>query len=151
MQPIFLALFAWSALSAAALAQGPPETKAGPQKQSADEAELSPAAAKVDVQPVADDEEIRKRLQSVLEATKWFVDPQVRVDQGVVFLTGQADTEELKKWAGDLARNTQDVVAVANRIDVTEPSAWDFAATRTGEQGFLFSSPAPTWSFACPG
>jgi len=126
----FSFLFAWIALGAAALAQGPPETKAGP--QNADEAELSPAAAKVDVQPVAADEEIRKRLQSVLEATQWFVDPQVRVDEGVVFLSGQADTEDLKKWAGDLARNTQDVVAVANRIDVTEPSAWDFAATRKG-------------------
>ncbi len=132
LRPMFLALSAWSALSAAALAQGPPETKAGPQKQSTDKAELSPAPAKVDVQPVAHDEEIRKRLQSVLEATKWFVDPQVRVDQGVVFLAGQSDSEELKKWAGDLARNTQDVVAVANGIDVAEPSAWDFAAARKG-------------------
>ena len=132
MLPILLTLFVWIALSATALAQGPPEPKLEPPKQSADEAELSPAAAKVDVQPVAHDEEIRKRLQSVLEATKWFVDPQVRVDEGVVFLSGQADTEELKKWAGDLARNTQDVVAVANGIDVAEPSAWDFAASRKG-------------------
>ena len=130
--PIFFAFFAWIILGTAALAQAPPGTKAAPQNQSADEAELSPAAAKVDVQPVAHDEEIRKRLQSVLEATQWFVDPQVRVDEGVVFLSGQADSEELKKWAGDLARNTQDVVAVANRIDVAEPSAWDFAATGKG-------------------
>ena len=49
--------------------------------------ELSLAPAKVDVQPVAQDEEIRKRLQTVLDATDWFTDPQVRVEEGVVFLS----------------------------------------------------------------
>ncbi|CAN5283619.1 mechanosensitive ion channel family protein [soil metagenome] len=82
--------------------------------------------AKVDVKPVAHDEEIRQRLQRVLEATGWFTDPSVTVQEGIVFLSGQTQTDDLKKWAGDLARNTQDVVAVANRIDVLEPSAWDF-------------------------
>ena len=38
-----------------------------------------------------------------------------------------AQTDDLKKWAGDLARNTQDVVAVANRMEVLEPSVWDFS------------------------
>ena len=33
---------------------------------------ISPAAGKVDIKPVAHDEEIRKRLQSVLDATGWF-------------------------------------------------------------------------------
>jgi small conductance mechanosensitive channel len=88
--------------------------------------ELSPAPAKVDVNPVARDEEISRRLQSVLEATNWFTGPQVRVEEGVVFLLGQVESEVLKKWAGDLARNTQDVVAVVNRMEVIEPSAWDF-------------------------
>jgi small conductance mechanosensitive channel len=75
-----------------------------------------PAPAKVDVKPVARDEEIRKRLQSVLDATGWFIDPQVRVEEGVVFLNGRWSPMTLKRWAGDLARNTQDVVAVANRM-----------------------------------
>ncbi|MDZ4759537.1 MAG: mechanosensitive ion channel family protein [Alphaproteobacteria bacterium] len=131
MQPMLLALVCCVSLIQGALAQASGKD-AKPENQPPDKTELTMSPAKVDVQPVAHDEEIRKRLQSVLEATKWFVDPQVRVDEGVVFLSGQADTEELKKWAGDLARNTQDVVAVANRIDVTEPSAWDFAATRKG-------------------
>jgi len=89
--------------------------------------DLSPAPATVDVKPVARDEEIRKRLQSVLDATGWFIDPQVRVEEGVVFLNGRAETDDLKKWAGDLARNTQDVVAVANRMEVLEPAVWDFS------------------------
>ena len=65
----------------------------------------------MDVTPVAHDEEIRTRLQSGLEATDWFTDPHVRVQDSVVFLNGQVSSEELKTWAGDLARNTQDVVA----------------------------------------
>jgi small conductance mechanosensitive channel len=94
--------------------------------------DLSRAPVKVDVKPVARDEEIRKRLQSVLDATRWFTTPEVRVEEGVVFINGLAESEELKKWAGDLARNTQDVVAVANRMEVVEPSVWDFGPAWSG-------------------
>jgi small conductance mechanosensitive channel len=106
---------------------GQPQPAAGPQRE-----ELSEAPASVDVNPQARDEEIRLRLQRVLEATGWFVQPQVRVDQGIVFLNGRTETEELKKWAGDLARKTQDVVAVANRIVVPEPSVWDLRPAWSG-------------------
>jgi small conductance mechanosensitive channel len=94
--------------------------------------EISPAAANVDVNPIARDQEIRNRLQNVLNATGWFVEPQVHVEEGVVFLNGQVDTEELKKWAGDLARNTRDVVAVANRLEVQGPVIWDFTPAWAG-------------------
>ena len=94
--------------------------------------ELSLAPAKVDVKPVAHDEEIRKRLQRVLDATDWFTDPQVRVEEGVVFLNGKVESDELKKWAGDLAHNTQDVVAVVNRLQVTQQSVWDFRQAWSG-------------------
>ncbi len=88
--------------------------------------ELSQAADKVVVNPLAHDVEIRDRLQRVLEATGWFTAPHVKVDEGVVFLTGNVESAELKKWAGDLARNTQDVVAVVNRMEVPVPSVLDF-------------------------
>jgi len=94
--------------------------------------ELTPAPAKVDVIPLAQDEDISERLQSVLEATGWFIEPTVRVENGVAFLSGRTENDDLKKWAGDLARNTQDVVAVANRIDVIEPSIWDFRPAWAG-------------------
>jgi len=108
----------------------------GPQNLPAPmEEELSLAPAKVAVQPIAHDEEIRKRLQSVMDATSWFIAPQVQVVDGVVFLSGRAESDEIKKWAGDLARNTQDVVAVANRIEVSQPSPWDFRGARSGLSG----------------
>jgi small-conductance mechanosensitive channel len=120
-------------LVAAAQAQQPVPDPVRPQTPASKEREeLSAAPATVDVKPVARDEEIRTRLQSVLEATGWFIEPQVRVDEGIVFLNGSTETEELKKWAGDLARRTQDVVAVANRIVVPEPSVWDLAPAWSG-------------------
>lgn len=101
--------------------------------------EETPIAApdRVDVQPQARDGQIRQRLSDILEATEWFLDPQVRVEEGVVFLEGQTETEEFKKWAGDLARSTQDIIAVVNRIQVVEPSFWDFqpALATLREQG----------------
>ncbi|MFC1836164.1 BON domain-containing protein, partial [Thermodesulfobacteriota bacterium] len=114
-------------LTSTVMAQQPVGKAGEPQKMIAPaKKKPSPAPAKVDVKPVARDEEILKRLQSVLDATDWFTDPQVRVKEGVVFLNGQVESEELKKWAGDLARNTQDVVAVANRMEVLDPPVWDF-------------------------
>ena len=122
-----------SVLISAAMAQEPVGKAGEPQKLTAPaKEELSPAPAKVDVNPVARDEEIRKRLQNVLDATDWFIDPQVRVEEGVVFLNGQVESDELKKWAGDLARNTQDVVAVANRMELLEPPVWDFRPAWSG-------------------
>ena len=94
--------------------------------------ELSLAPAKVDVKPLARDEEIRKRLQNILIATEWFADPEVRVEEGVVFLEGRATSEALKNWAGDLASNTQDVVAVVNRMKVPAPSVWDLSPAAKG-------------------
>jgi len=123
----------WSALTTPVMAQG---DAAGPQAPPVPKTEeVSLAPAKVAVQPIALDEEIRQRLQSVMEATGWFNAPEVKVVDGVVFLSGRADSDEIKKWAGDLARNTQDVVAVANRIEVSQPSAWDFSGARSGLSG----------------
>ncbi|MGV3484521.1 MAG: mechanosensitive ion channel domain-containing protein [Planctomycetaceae bacterium] len=116
-----------------ALAAQSSDDEVDPAKASALETQdVAPAPAKVDVNPVARDEEIRKRLQNVLAATGWFTDIGVEVKQGVVFLSGRSETEELKKWAGDLARNTQDVVAVANRMEVIQPSVWDFTPAWRG-------------------
>jgi small conductance mechanosensitive channel len=111
---------------------GEPEQREAPGPA---EQDLAPAAAQVDVKPASRDEDIGNRLQRVLDATGWFIEPQVRVEAGVVFLGGRARSEELKKWAGDLARSTQDVVAVANRMEVVEPSMWDMRPAWLGLLG----------------
>ena len=83
---------------------------------------------KVVVKPVARDDEIADRLTKILIATGWFRNPTATVNEGVVFLQGQTDDEPFKKWAGDLARNTGDVVAVVNQIAVDDPPLWDSSA-----------------------
>jgi len=124
-----------SVLASTAVAQEPKDKSAQPKRPGvSDNAELS-APAKVDINPLARDEEIAKRLQRVLNATEWFVSPKVRVEEGVVFLSGRVDSEKLKKWAGDLAGNTQGVVAVANRMEVTQPSVWDLGPAWSGLLG----------------
>lgn len=90
------------------------------------------APASVEVRPEARDEEIRTRLQSILEATGWFANPEVQVEEGVVFLHGEADNAEFKTWAGDLARRTRDVTAVVNQMELVEPSVWDFEPILAG-------------------
>ncbi len=119
--------FLCSVLTSIVAAQTPARRGAEPQSPTVSApADLSPAPAQVSVHPIARDEQIRARLQRVLLATDSFKDPQVRVEDGVVFLHGKVDSAELKSWAGDLARNTQDVVAVANQMEVIEPPVWDF-------------------------
>ncbi|MEM9952779.1 MAG: BON domain-containing protein [Chloroflexota bacterium] len=72
------------------------------------------APDRVDVAPEARDDQIETRLQDILSTTGWFIEPTVRVEDGVVFLTGETESNEFKTWATDLANNTQDVAAVVN-------------------------------------
>lgn len=106
-----------------------PRDVRAPQSPEGDELSVQ---SKLEVQPTARDEEIRARIHSVLETTDWFADLTVRVEHGVVFLGGEAETEDVRTWAGNLARNTRDVAAVVNEIEAPEPSPWDFSATSSG-------------------
>jgi small conductance mechanosensitive channel len=83
------------------------------------------APGKVDIRPVAKDDEIRQRIAAILKATSWVGEPKVAVEEGIVFLEGTTEDGESKQWAGDLAKNTEGVVAVVNRIEVTT-AVWDF-------------------------
>ena len=96
----------------------PPDNPAPPQEQ-------PEAPVKVDIQPIARDDEIATRLSDIIEATEWFNGHEVKVKDGVVFLRGEASEKEYRSWAGDLARSTQDVVAVVNRMSVQQRSIWD--------------------------
>ncbi|MDZ7598410.1 MAG: BON domain-containing protein, partial [Desulfobacterales bacterium] len=103
------------------------------------------APARVEVKPLARDHEIRERLEDILKATGWFTAPEARVNDGVVFLTGRTETAEFRKWAGDLARNTQDVAAVVNQIELIAPSIWDF---QPAVEGLREQWRAAAYSFA---
>lgn len=118
------------------------------QESSADDDE-NPVPEQVDVQPAASDDEIKERLEGIIAATDWFVDTEVDVNEGVVFLKGFAETDDYKMWAGDLARNTQDVAAVVNQIEVMEPDIWNYEPAFTGLRELLrnIMHSIPFWVF----
>ncbi|WP_242467730.1 hypothetical protein [Thiocapsa imhoffii] len=102
------------------MAQEPLDHGGAPQKPiTPTKEELSAVAAKVDVTPVTQDEDIRKRLQTVLNATDWFTDPQVRVEEGVVFINGQ-EARPLKD-AENLLPVTSDTAISEKRTKETRP------------------------------
>jgi len=101
--------------------------------------EVPKAPLKVSVNPKTRDFEISKRLEDIMKATDWFDNPKVKVKDGVVFLEGKTTTEDLKKWAEELARNTQDTVTVVNYIQVTKPSIWEFEPVINGLRNQWFS------------
>lgn len=91
------------------------------------EADETSPVRDIAVEPVARDEEIEGRISEILDATGWFSETGVRVDDGIVFLDGTADSDEHRRWARELASKTQDVVAVVNRIEVETSADWTFA------------------------
>jgi small conductance mechanosensitive channel len=115
-------------------------------EQRGTERETPPVAGRVAVAGVTEDHEIAARLNRILAATGWFEKPEVRVEQGVVSLTGSTGDERHREWATDLARRTEDVVAVVNRIEVRVPAAQLWTPAVQGLKsmwtGLLRSSPA---------
>ena len=80
----------------------------------------------VAVKPVAHDYEIAKRIQEILQATAWYLNARVSVDDGVVLLDGITESAEQRARAREMAQKTQDVVAVVKRIKVEKGVEWSF-------------------------
>lgn len=111
--------------------------------QEPDDSEESPG--QVEVQSVVDDDAIRQRLTDILNTTGWFNAPEVTVVDGIVYLEATPENEDYRQWAGDLARNTQGVIAVVNQINVALGTIWDFdpalQAVKDLARGFIRSLP----------
>lgn len=113
--PVFIA-FLWTVFLTTS-AQG--ENITSNASTSLPSAPITEVSNKVDVKPIARDTEIRDRIEKILHATTWYENPKVDVKNGVVFITGQTKTSEHKTWAESLAKNTQDVVAVVNQMEIS--------------------------------
>lgn len=92
-------------------------------QDSSDEVATAPNE-QVELTPVAGDQTIADRIGRILDATSWFQNLTITVDEGVVFLSGTTQTEERATWARDLAAKTDGVFAVVNRINVDERVEW---------------------------
>ncbi|MCA9290700.1 MAG: mechanosensitive ion channel, partial [Phycisphaerales bacterium] len=117
---MMIAALVFGAAGVATAQDAPPD----PVTTDAEVGELAATEATVSVDAPAADPAIAGRLTSILEATGRFRAPSARVEEGVVFLTGSAETAEDREWASRLARRTQDVVGVINTMTVVEPPLW---------------------------
>lgn len=75
-------------------------------------------SAIVAVDDIADDHSIDDRLTQIFESAGWFRELRVDADNGIVTIEGVSDSEEHREWATNVARKTQDVIAVINKLDV---------------------------------
>ena len=126
-QQLAAALVLWTAGSLSAgevSAQALSEPPASAEEDGPSNVDATPGP--VDVSPGAADADIRARLLRILRASGWFHEADVQVLEGIVILEGRAESEAHKRWAGDLARKTEDVVAVINRMELTRRPVWDF-------------------------
>ncbi len=118
-----LCLFAFSAS-----AQEPADAKpAAPEVESES---LTASTQAVSVEDAVGDEAIERRILDILEAVGAFDSPDVRVREGVAFLTGTVRKPELITWAKDLAMRTEGVVAVVNDIKLEQRSIWDMTPAK---------------------
>lgn len=120
-------------LSQTVLGQGSPESLP-------ESVEVSQAIGTVQVETVADDNKIELRIKHILDATGWFSDLRIKVDEGVVFISGNADTTAHLDWALQLARKTEGVVAVVNQMEVVEPQVWDFTPAKVEMRALALSA-----------
>ncbi|TWU62456.1 Small-conductance mechanosensitive channel [Crateriforma conspicua] len=86
--------------------------------------DASTKVSSVAVNDVTDDRAIEKRLRAVFQASGWFDDLDVESRNGVITIAGIAGNDRHRDWAGDIARRTEDVVAVINQLDVREEFSW---------------------------
>ena len=105
----------------------------------ADQDDLT-APANVSVEPSVRDSQISERLSNILEATGWYSNISVRVEEGIVFLSGSTNREPRKVWARDMAAKTQDVVAVVNNISVRTETSWSLQPAADALSGLARSA-----------
>ncbi|HKJ64534.1 MAG TPA: mechanosensitive ion channel domain-containing protein, partial [Desulfopila sp.] len=127
-------LFLFSAVPTVAQDAAP---SAGLQQPDSQPTEL---AERIRVTPDSSDEAIDQRLTNILEATGWFSEVTVKVDQGIVFLDGGTATEKRRNWAGELAAKILDVTAVVNRIEVEGNSSWDLSPVLQEMQALWYTA-----------
>lgn len=102
---------------------------------------------RVSVNEVTADEAIQSRLSEILRATEWFEAVKIEVRDSVAFLDGATQDAERKEWAAQLARNTEGVAAVVNRIEVkkkiglSQPFNAVLKSVKSLWQDFLVQSP----------
>lgn len=103
----------------------PPDTEPTDQDRATEPEDLESTDQQVKLDEQADDGKIADRLSSIYAASGWFTALKVRATDGIVIIDGTTSSAEYRDWASQVARRTEGVVAVVNRVWVDEPPALD--------------------------
>jgi NAD(P)-dependent dehydrogenase (short-subunit alcohol dehydrogenase family) len=101
-----------------------------PERAATQEGDVSTGEGRVAIDDDPADEKIQKRLDEILTATERFTDLTIEVRDGVVFLAGQTDREEMRTLAAELSKRTEGVAAVVNNIELRQDPAWSLEPAR---------------------
>lgn len=86
--------------------------------------------------PTAQEQQIAAHLEGVLQASRGFEAPRVRVEGGIVFLSGRAADDSRRDWATQVARSARDTLAVVNHMQVAPQPMWDLSPAWDRLRGF---------------
>lgn len=79
--------------------------------------EIESVSRIIDTDKSPNDQKVKDRIESILDASSKYESLGVRVDDGIVFLEGVAKDLIYIEWAADIAKNVDGSVAVINNID----------------------------------
>lgn len=127
LRDFVILLASWALLSMCNSAPAAAQVAAGSGGEPSDQ-ELR---KEIRVEPTVGDAAIAARIERILASTTWFRGAHVAVREGVVFLNGNTDTLEHRRWAGRLAESTEGTVAVVNRLEVEADAELTFGFART--------------------
>jgi len=65
------------------------------------------------------DKMISGRIEKILSVPGWYGNLEITVKEGIVVLSGEIDSQEKKKWAFEVIKKTQGVVAIVDRSKTT--------------------------------
>lgn len=105
-------------------------------QETAQPSEISAPEQTVSIEPPASDETMASRIETIFQATGWFSDPSVTVQEGVVFIDGTVALSEHRTWAQEVASKTDGAVAVVNRLEVRQAVSWSLDPARRELRNF---------------
>lgn len=104
------------------------ESQAGASETTDTVSETDGPTQTITVENVVKDDAIESRLDRIYQASGWFETLEVQVDSGIVVLEGVSGSEKHREWAALVARKTEGVIAVINRIEVESLVDLSFSA-----------------------
>jgi len=77
-----------------------------------------------DIHDIESDDMINQRITRILKASEWFYELDVQTNSGIVTLNGKTLETSHKDWAEKISGQTENVVAVINKLVIAKPNPW---------------------------